>query len=136
MARKGYQGADRHLQLRESARAAQIRQIDNETRGEHLGAQGTQQPHGRGRRSPGRDEVVHQDDLFAASNTVLVNLDLVATVLERVRQAHGGVGELALLANGNETSSELMSDGTTENEAPCFDTGDSVDLRSRPGLHQ
>ena len=74
---------------------------------EHLGAQGTQQPHGRGRGPSGRDEVIDQNDLFATGDAILVDLDLVAAVLEASRRGATVVwGSFPFLRMGTEPCSE------------------------------
>ena len=52
----------------------------------------------------------------------------VETVFERIGDRDGVVRKFALLADGNESSGQLMGDGPAQNEASRFDACDFVDF--------
>ena len=59
------QRAHRHVELAQLVGAAELRQVDDETGGEHLGADLAQQLHGALGSAAGRDQVVDQDHSVA-----------------------------------------------------------------------
>ncbi len=59
---------------------------------------------------------------------VLVHLDDVDAVFERVVLADRPPGQLALLAERHEAGAEPVGDRAAENEAARLDAGDDVDL--------
>ena len=59
------QRAHRHVELAQLVGAAELRQVDDEAGGEHLGAQLAQQLDRALGGAAGRDQVVHQDDALA-----------------------------------------------------------------------
>src|SRR5579864_6857721 len=95
---EGDESSDGHTERFEFRGPTQLRQVDNEAGGQNLRAEFAQQLDGRFGRAARRDEVIYQDDPLAARDGILVHLHFVQAVLERVRDPHGGVGKLALLA--------------------------------------
>src|SRR5882757_7149126 len=133
---EGDESSHRYTEVCEFFRAAQLRQVDDKAGAQNFHAQFAQQPHSGLRCAPGGDEVVHQDDALAPRDRILMHLDFVQSVFERIGHPHGGMGQLALLANGYEAGCELMRHGTAQNEATCFDPRDAIDLAHRPGLDE
>ena len=90
----------------------------------------------RFRGAAGGDQIVHQDHALARDQRVVVHLDLVDAVFQRIGDAHALVRQLALLADRHEAGRDLMRHRAAEDEAARLDAGDLVDLHAGPGLHQ
>jgi hypothetical protein len=69
-------------------------------------------------------------------NGVGVHLHLIEAVFQRVGDAHGGMWQLAPLADRHKAGRDLMRHRAAENEAARLDAGDLVDLVTRPWMHQ
>ena len=95
-----------------------------------------QQLHGGFGRAPGRYQIVHQDDALALRNAVAVHLHLIDAVFQGVGDTHGGMRELAFLADRHESRGQAMRHGTAENEAARLDAGDPVYPCFGPGPDQ
>src|SRR5579871_352885 len=136
MALEADERAHRHAEPPDLLRPAQVRQIDDETGRQNVGAHLLQQLAGGFRRAAGGDEIIDQDDALVFENGVLVHLHLVDAVFEGIADGHALERQLAFLADGDEAGRDLMGDGAAENEPARLDAGNLVDLAARPGLHQ
>ncbi len=87
-----HQGSHGDAEVAEPLRAADFRQVDDETGCHHFGPELTQQVH-RGRRgAAGGDEIVHEDDPVAGADGIDMDLDLVGAVFEGVGRRNRLVG--------------------------------------------
>src|SRR5262249_27698250 len=82
------------------------------------------QVRGRGQGAAGRQDIVDDHD---AAHTRL-HLQYALAVLERVRRADDGRGELSLLADRHETLAVPERERRGEDEAARLDAGDGVDV--------
>src|SRR5262249_23050836 len=80
------------------------------------------------RRAAGGDESIDDEDALARLDGVLVDLDDVDAIFERVLLADGLPRQLALLADGDEPAPQAVGHGPAEDEAACLDAGHRVDL--------
>ena len=136
MAFEGNERADRHVKLTQPLGAAEVRQVDDEAGGEDLRPELPQQFHGA-LGSPARgDEIIDQYYAVAAFDGILVHLDLVEAVLQRVGDRNPLVRKFAFFPDGHETCRNLMRNGASKYKAAGFDAGDLVDLGTGPGLDQ
>ena len=131
-----HQRAHGHIHRAQFVRAAEIRQVDDETGGDHIGADLAQELDRAFGGAARRDEVVDQDHLLARLHRVGMHLHLVEPVFQRIGDAHRGVRQLAFLADRHEAGRDLMRHRAAEDEAARLDAGDLVDLRSGPGMHE
>lgn len=76
----------------------------------------------------GRQQVVDQHDALALLHGVLLDLDRVGAVFQRVSVAHCRAGQLALLAQHDEAGAECQGERGGEQEAARFDAGQQVGL--------
>ena len=81
-------------------------------------------------RAAGGDQVVDDQDALARPDGVLVDLDDVDAVFQRVLLADGLPRQLALLADRDEAAAQPVGDGAAEDEAARLDAGHRVDLPS------
>ena len=65
-----------------------------------------------------------------------MDLDRIDPIFERIILADHSMRQLALLADGDETASQHMRDGSPKDETTCFDTGDIVDVALEEGPRQ
>ena len=130
------QRTHRHAELADFLGAAEIRQVDDEAGGDHIGAELLEELYRCLRGAAGGDEIVDQDDPLAALHRILVHLHFVDAVFERIADADALERQLALLADRHEAAGQLVRDGAAENEAARLDAGDPVDLAAGPRLHQ
>jgi len=75
----------------------------------------------------GGEEVVNEEDTAAGFDGVGVDGDGIGAVFEVVALLEGGVGELALLSDGDEAGLELDGGGGGEDEAARIDADDGID---------
>ncbi len=94
-----HQRSYRHIHRAQLVRAAEIRQIDNEARGDNVGADLPQQLHRAFGGAAGRDQVVNQDHALAGMNGIDMHFHLVGAVFERIGHPHGLMRQLAFLAD-------------------------------------
>jgi len=116
--------------------ATQLRQVDEECGTRHQSTRTADELGCRLRRSPRRNQVIDDKNALARLNGILVYLDNIDTVFQRVFLADRLPGQLALLANGDEAATKTVSHCPTDDEAACFDASDRVDGRIREGLRQ
>jgi hypothetical protein len=132
MSRKCDERTHGHAQSLQFLRASEIRQVDDETSGDDIGAELAQQFHRAFRRAARGYEIVDQNDPFVRGDGVLVHLHLVEAVFQRIGDRYGRVRKLALLSDGNKTRGKLMRDGAAQNETARLDSHDLVDLGAGP----
>src|SRR5262245_40600606 len=82
----------------------------------------------RRRRSASGQQVVHDQHALTAGCGVLVNLERVHAVLERVGRAARPRWQLPELTNRRETSVQAIGDRRSEDEATTLDADDDVDV--------
>ena len=82
----------------------------------------------RFRRPAGSDQVVDDQDALPRRDRVVVDLDGVDPVFERVLLPDGLPRQLAFLSDGDEPAAEPVGDGAAEDEAARLDAGHGVDL--------
>src|SRR5512133_3034189 len=93
---EGNERAHRYVELAQLGGAAEVRQIDDEAASEHLRAKLAQEFDRALRRAARGDKVVDHDDAVALLHRVLVHLDLVEPVFQRIGDRHPLVRQLAL----------------------------------------
>src|ERR1700675_3882384 len=108
-------------------------QLDQELAGDHGASQPLDQAQRRGHRAARREEVVHDQDLLALGDGVLVDGEDITAVLELVLFLDHHRGELALLAHGHEARPDLSRQHPAEDETARLDTDHDVD-RTLPVL--
>src|ERR1035437_7370639 len=136
MSLERHQRSHRHIHRPQFRRTPEVRQVDDEAGRDHIGADLAQQLHRSLRGAAGGDQVVDQDHALAGMNGVGVHLHFIEAVFQRVGDAHGGMRQLAPLADRHEAGGDLMRYRAAENEAARLDARDLVDLVARPWLHQ
>src|SRR5450631_891901 len=121
-----------HHPTRELAAAVQEAQLQDNLNGFYTGSGALNQLAGRPGRTPGGQDVIHDQGLLAARECVGVNLDDGAAVLQIVLSAVRLSWQLAGLANRDRRTAELIGDGRTQDEAPGLDAHDDVNLTGIP----
>src|SRR5690606_27357698 len=91
---------------------AELRQIDDERCADRPAPGPAKQLDARFRGAAGCDQIVDDQDPLARGQGVLVYLDYVDAVFERVFLADGLPGQLALFPDGDEAASQPVGDGT------------------------
>ena len=92
----------RHTKLVENRSAIEVRQLDDEGTAHNLSAGPTEQLDSGSCGTPGRDQIVDQQDARARGNRIFVDLDAVGSVLKLIVGTDGLPGQFALLADRNE----------------------------------
>lgn len=87
------------------------------------------------RRSPGRDQIVHEEHLRSRRKSVRVHLEAVRSVFERVVDTDDRRGEFPCFAYRDESDAEGTGHGTPEDEPARFDCGDYVDAAALTRRH-
>jgi hypothetical protein len=115
--------------------SAEVGQIDDERATDNLGSGLFEKLDGGEAGASGGDEIVDDDDVLASLDGVLVDLDAVRAVFERVVLADDVPRQLALLSHGDEAYRELMRDGAAQDEPARLDARDLVDANAGAGLN-
>src|SRR6516165_460145 len=131
-----YQRAHRHAELPDLVGAAEVGQIDDETGGQHFGADALEEFYCRLGGATSGDEIVHQDHALALEHRVLVHLHLVDAVFERIADGDALERQLALLADRHEAGRDLVRNRAAENKAARFNARYLVDLATGPRMHE
>src|SRR2546427_2281084 len=105
----------------------QKRQLDEELAGHHHASQPLDQAQRCRHRAAGREQVVHDQDLLARADAILVDGEHVPAVLELVLLLDHRRGELALLAHGHEARAKLVREHPAEDEAARLDADHDID---------
>src|SRR5690606_26614367 len=110
------------------AEPAEVRQVDHKSGADHLAAGTADELGSRIGGAAGGDQVVDDENELSLTDRILVDLDGVDAVFERVLLPDGFPGQLALLADGDEAAAEPVRDGAAQNEAARLYAGDRVDI--------
>ncbi len=86
------------------------------------------------RRAARCDQVVDDQDALALADRVLVHLDHVDTVFQRVLLADGLPRQLAFLADRHEAAPEPVGDGPAQDEPARLDADHRIDGLRAEGL--
>src|SRR5688572_22597897 len=92
----------------ESLASLQKGKLDQKRRADDLAAQPLDEPESRRHRPARGEQIVHREHALAGPDGVLVNGEDVPPVLELVLLFDGPRGQLAALADRDETRAELM----------------------------
>src|SRR5262245_58857407 len=84
-------------------------------------------------RSAGCQQVVRNDNPHAGSDGILVYLKGIHPILQLIADTHGFRWKFGWLSNWNETGSEVIRQGRSENESPGFDAEHNIRAK-RPDL--
>src|SRR6266700_252830 len=103
---------------------AQLRQLDQDLHADDLPAELAHELDGGGRGAASRKNIIHDQDLVARLDRVLVDVRLIGPVLELVRMAEHMPGQLARLADRDEARVEADRDGRAGDETPSLDGRD------------
>ena len=101
--------------------AAKIRQVDNESAGNHRSARDADQPERRFGRAASGNQVVDEQDALAALNCVTVDFQSVCAIFELVIVTEVFGRQLPLLADWYKANVELVSERGTDDK-----TADSI----------
>src|SRR5579859_3149724 len=110
----------------------EVDELDEEAETDHLAAQHLDQLRDRPGGAAGRDQVVDDQHLLAGQDRVLVDVEDIVAVLQRVFDAAGREGQLARFADGDEAGAQLFGHGRTEDEPARLHGGDELDALARP----
>src|ERR1700694_1721871 len=127
MSRKLAQREHRIAESFYSFTTAQIRQVDHESAAGDRSAGDADQPERRFSRAAGCNQVVDEQHLLAALNSVGMQLQSVAAVLELVVVTEVFGRELPLFADRHESDIQPVSERGADNKAARFDRRDLVD---------
>lgn len=108
--------------------AAKLWQIDYESRADDFAAGAFDKLDSRFSRAAGRNQIIHDQYALILGDRILMHLDDIDAVFERVFLPNRFPRQLAFLADGNEPASEPVRNGAAENEAPRFDTGNRINF--------
>lgn len=76
------------------------------------------------------NDIIHNQDLLAGLDGILLHLEEILTVLLLVRGGDAGTGELALLADGDEAGVQTQGERGAEEEAASVQADDDVGLEA------
>src|SRR3954454_20784768 len=111
-------------------------ELDQEREPNHLCLELAHQVDRSEHRAAGGEQVVHDEDSLPRKDRVLVHFERVRAVLERVLHADRLGGQLAELADGDETRIELVRHGCAEDEPARLHAHDQIDPLITPGVRQ
>ena len=104
-------------------------ELDQDRNADHLGAQFPEEPQGRGDRAAGREEIVHDEHALPVADGVVMDLEGVRAVFQRVFLAVLRAGELARLADRDEPGADRVRQRRADHVAAGLDPDDVVDLQ-------
>ena len=116
--------------------SADVGQVDDEAAFDDLAAHLFDQLASGFRGAAGGYQVVDQQYPFALGDRIGVYFDAVGAVFELVVVAYGFGGQLAFLADRDETLAQRVGQRRAEDEAARLDAGDLVDLLVLVAAHQ
>ena len=115
--------------VRPPRRARPFRKSSSMTKANPVDAAALPLDQARGRRrGAARGEQIVDDEAAPPVDRVLVHLERVGAVLERVGLARGAVGQLARLAHRHEADAEPLGQRRAEDEAARLDADDQLGL--------
>jgi hypothetical protein len=97
-----HQRPDRDVHRAQFRSPAEIGQIYDEAGRDHVGADLAQQFYRTLGGTPGRDQIVDQDDALAGMYGVGVHLHFIEAVFQRIGDPHGGVRQFSLFPDRHE----------------------------------
>src|SRR2546425_9281153 len=103
------------------------RKLDQERDADDMTAALLDESQGRCHRPAGREQIVDGQHTLAGPDGVFVHRQSVATVLELVFHLDRFPGQLAKLAHGDESRTELMRQCPGEDESTRLDADDDLD---------
>ena len=75
-----------------------------------------------------RDQVIDEIDPIPGADAIRVDLQSIGSIFKFIFDRMGGVGQLASLADGDETRGEFMRHRPADYETPRIDSRDPGDL--------
>ncbi len=126
MAGEVEQGLDRHASVAKSIRPAEFRQIDHEQRSGNLSTRTNKQLSSRKRGAASGDQIIDDEHAMTGLQGVVVDLQPIGSIFERVINAYSRAGQLPRLSNGKNSGTERARYGRAEDETPRFDPGDQI----------
>src|SRR5581483_1854680 len=133
MALEGHQHVRLDAEPCQLLHAAELGQVDDERGADDVAAGALDELGRRLGRPAGSDQVVDDEDALARPDGVIVHLDDVDAVLQRVFLADGLPGQLAFLAQGHEAASQPIGDGAAQDEPARLDAGNGLNPGAGPG---
>lgn len=114
MAGEEYQAITGNADTVEKRFTTEVGQIDNEGRILHLAAEPPDQFHRGADSPPGGQQIVHHQHFIAGNNRILMNLEAVGAILQRVAFTDGFTRQLAGLAYRNKPQPQRLRDRCAE----------------------
>src|SRR5262249_50044973 len=130
MTAERYEGVDVDALRLQALDAAKIGQVDHECGPDDLAPRLPDQLDGGLRRAARRNQVVNDEDALPSLDGLLVDLDGIDAVLERVLLTDRLPRQLALLAHRDEAAAQAVGHRAAQDEAAGLDAGDRVHSRT------